>query len=44
METKRDIEEALTIFDQLREEDQKIALARLWEIAPIVCNEASVAV
>lgn len=32
METKRDVEEALTIFDQLTEEDQRIALECLREL------------
>ena len=38
METKRDVEEALTIFDQLSEENQHIALDRLWEISIRVCE------
>lgn len=29
METKRDVEEALTLFDQLTEEEQHIALEHL---------------
>lgn len=29
METKRDVEEALTIFDQMSEEDQRIVLENL---------------
>lgn len=32
METQRDVEEALTIFDQLTEEDQRIALEHLREL------------
>lgn len=32
METKRDVEEALTIFDQLTEENQRIALECLREL------------
>lgn len=32
METKRDVEEAMTIFDQLSEENQRLALERLREI------------
>lgn len=32
MDAKRDVEEALTIFDQLSEEDQRLALERLREI------------
>lgn len=32
METKRDVEEALTIFDQLTEENQRIALEYLREL------------
>ena len=32
METKRDVEEALTLFDQLSEDNQRIALERLREI------------
>lgn len=38
MDTKRDVEEALTIFDQLTEEDQRIALEYLWGIAHVVCK------
>lgn len=32
METQRDVEEALTIFDQLTEENQRIALEHLREL------------
>ena len=32
MDAKRDVEEALTIFDQLSEEDQRLALERLRTI------------
>lgn len=32
MDTKRDVEEALTIFDQLTEENQRIALEYLRQI------------
>ena len=32
MDTKRDVEEALTIFDQLTEENQRIALDHLRQI------------
>ena len=38
METKRDVEEALTIFDQLTEENQRIALECLLGIALAVCK------
>ena len=38
MDTKRDVEEALTIFDQLTEENQRIALEYLWDIAHAVCK------
>ena len=32
MDAKRDVEEALTIFDQLSEENQRLALERLRQI------------
>ena len=32
MDAKRDVEEALTIFDQLSEENQRLALEYLREI------------
>lgn len=32
MDAKRDVEEALTIFDQLSEEDQRLALEHLREL------------
>lgn len=32
MDVKRDVEEALTIFDQLSEENQRLALEYLREI------------
>ena len=32
MDAKRDVEEALTIFDQLSEEDQRLSLECLREI------------
>lgn len=32
MDTRRDVEEALTIFDQLTENEKQIALARLMEM------------
>lgn len=41
---QRDIEEALTIFDRLTEENQRIALERLWEIANDICKEEEQAV
>lgn len=44
METKRDVEEALTLFDQLTEEEQHIALECLWDISYVVCKEEKKAV
>lgn len=38
MDTRRDVEEALTIFDQLTEENQHIALDRLWGISLCICE------
>lgn len=44
MDTRRDVEEALTIFDQLTEENQHIALDRLWGISLCICEDVRDAV
>lgn len=44
MENRRDVEEAMTEFDQLSEEGKKIALEYLWKKVSDVCNEQRMAV
>lgn len=38
METKRDVEEALALFDELSEENQHIALDCFWDIVNGICD------
>lgn len=38
MKEQRDVEDALTLFDQLTEEKQHIALDCFWDIANGVCD------
>lgn len=38
MKVKRDVSEALRIFDQLTDEQKEIALDRLWDILSGACE------
>lgn len=38
MKEQRDVEDALTLFDQLTEENQHIALDCFWDIVNGVCK------
>lgn len=38
MKEQRDVEDALTMFDQLTEENQHIALDCFWDIVNGVCD------